>query len=506
MAKKNILFYSKKLFILNISLLSMIIGFVLATVINFSCNDPLFPSNANTAYAQDDYNAEQGLKALQDIQYSFRSVAEKALPVVVEINVSEVITQTIPRFDSPWDFFFDQDPNDEGEEREFERPGLGSGVIVNKQGNKVYVVTNNHVVGSADKIIVRLYDGREFSASIIGKDQRTDLALVAFETSDAVPIADLGDSDSLHVGDWAIAIGNPMGFESTVTVGIISALKRKLEQGTRIADFTDYIQTDADINPGNSGGALLNIKGEIIGINTWIASQTGGNMGLGFAIPINNVKKVINDFIERGRVIYGWLGVQIGDNDTNRYPGLPEDLGVKGKKGALLLNVFKNSPAEKGGLLPGDLIINIDNTDIVDSNHLTRIIGNVSPGKQITCRIIRYKQEKTLKVTLEARDEEEKVEVNTDLWPGMLFVGLTEDLRKRLEIPNNIDGVVVTLVTEKAPAGVAGIKSGDVITKINDKLIKNSLDFYRSLNESTTDEIMFRIYREKNEVILGLVK
>ncbi len=282
-----------------------------------------------------------GVSALEELQYSFRSIASSVLPVVVQINVVEVITQQTPEGVSPWDFFFKPGPNSpEGEtpqQKEFRRPGLGSGVIVRKDGKKVYVLTNNHVVGEADEISVMLHDQRTFKGKLVGKDERKDLALVVFETKDDVPVAVLGDSDSLQVGDWAVAVGNPLGLESTVTVGIISALGRRGGPGSNISDF---IQTDAAINPGNSGGALVNIRGEVIGINTWIASTTGTYIGFGFAIPINNAKKDIEDFIKHGAVQYGWLGVSIRDP----LPSMRSEMMLEDINGGMAINVYKGSP------------------------------------------------------------------------------------------------------------------------------------------------------------------
>jgi Do/DeqQ family serine protease len=514
MKSKRSIFYSKKFLIINVALLSMILGFVISTAIIYSCSNG--GGRLSRAFANDYDNVEQGMAVLEDIQYSFRNVAGIALPVVVEINVVEVVKQRMPDMDSPWEYFFefDEDENqDKNNEREYEykRPGLGSGVIVRKTGNKVYVVTNNHVVGNADEISVILYDEREFKARIVGKDARTDLALLVFETTDDVPVARLGDSDKVYVGDWAIAIGNPLGFESSMTVGVVSALGRRPDDAfgmgaSGIANFTDYIQTDASINQGNSGGALLNIKGEVIGINTWIASRTGQSIGLGFAIPINNAKKVIEDFITKGKVEYGWLGVQIGDPNPIYYPGVVEDLKIENKTGALVLNLFKDSPAFKSGILPGDLIIKVDGSDIRDANHLTSIVGNIEPGKNVEFVVIRYGSEKKVKVTLTARDEESKVQSNTNIWPGMVPLKINDEIRSRLKLPDSMNGVVIGNIISKAPAGLAGLRQGDVIKKINDKNINTIMDFYKALNDLKKNEILFRVYREGNEVILGVVR
>ena len=358
------------------------------------------PENPTTLHAESNpgkseqivVQSDTGRNLLYALQDQYRLVAKEVLPAVVEINVVEVIKQQIPGNNfSPFDLFNDNwpfrsfpfgNPDQDREEkdppleREFRKQGLGSGVIIQANGSKYYVISNNHVVGNADEISIRLYDGREYEGKIVGTDMRTDLALVSFDTRESIPVIELGNSDELLAGDIVFAVGNPLGFESTITQGIISALGRKAEAGRQIADFTDYIQTDAAINPGNSGGALVNLEGELIGINTWIASRTGGSDGLGFAIPVNNVKKAINSFIEKGRIEYGWLGVSISDVIDEK---LGEDLGISNIKGSLILNLFSNSPAAKGGLLPGDYIIRINNTEIRDSDHLTNVIGNIAP-------------------------------------------------------------------------------------------------------------------------------
>ncbi|HTP59626.1 MAG TPA: trypsin-like peptidase domain-containing protein, partial [Spirochaetia bacterium] len=258
--------------------------------------------------APDPQALAEATRNLQAIQYSFREVAKKVLPVVVEIDVTEVVKQQAP-MQSPFDWFFNQPPGGRGGgDRSFRRSGLGSGILVRKGSGSYFVLTNNHVVDQATNISVKLADQRVFRAKVVGTDPRKDLAVVSFDSRDAIPLADLGDSNDLQVGDIVLAVGNPLGFENTITMGIVSALGRRGPSG-QVAPNTDYIQTDASINQGNSGGALVNVKGEVIGINTWIAAPTGGNVGLGFAIPVNNVKKAIDDFLSKGKVEYGWLGV-----------------------------------------------------------------------------------------------------------------------------------------------------------------------------------------------------
>jgi serine protease Do len=434
---------------------------------------------------------------------SFRDVAAEVLPVVVEVNVVKVIQQQMPQ--SPWDFFFGPGQQDQ-QQREFRRQGLGSGVIVKQDGETVYVITNHHVVGEADEINVRLADDREFDAKIVGSDPRTDLALLEFSTDQDVPVARLGNSDELKVGDWVMAVGNPYGFESTVTAGIVSALGRQAAAGTAIAGFTDFIQTDASINPGNSGGPLVNLDGEVVGINTWIASRTGGSVGIGFAIPVDITTKVINDIIETGKVQYGWLGVGIDDIKENQYPGLQEALEVKDKSGVMVINVFQGSPADKDGILPGDYITRIDDTNIQDAHHLTQKVGGMKAGSEVEFTLFRYGEEKTVTVELEERPTEQKINETTNLWPGMAVLELTDQMRGRLDIPNRVDGVVVGGITPQAGPSVAGFKVGDVITEVNEQSIDNAMDFYKRINTADEGEVMFKVVRGGSVLLLGLMK
>ncbi len=443
----------------------------------------------------------EDLNAARSLQNTFRRVAQEVLPVVVQVNTVQVVTQEAPQ--NPFDFFFGPRP-DQNQEREFRRPGLGSGVLVRRDGNTVYALTNNHVVGDANEISITLSDQREFDAEIVGKDARTDLALVRFHTNEELPLALLGDSDNLRVGDWVMAIGNPFGFESTVTAGIVSALGRRAAPGSSIAGFTDYIQTDASVNPGNSGGALVNLDGEVIGINTWIASRTGGSVGIGFAIPINNAKRAIDDFISEGRIVYGWLGVSIQDVSDDVLPQLAEDLGIDGTGGALVLNVHRGSPAERSGLRPGDFITRVGDTNVDDSVELTRVIGNIEPGRSVSFGFIRTGEERTASVTLERRGTEEEVADSSDLWPGMLAVGITKELREQRQVPGNVEGVIVASVVPESPAAVAGVRGGDIIVSVNDNAVDSVQEFYQEINNPGGDEILFRILRQGNRIVVGM--
>ncbi|MDR2953339.1 MAG: trypsin-like peptidase domain-containing protein, partial [Treponema sp.] len=310
---------SRNLFIFNLVFIGIIIGFSLA-FLSFSCSTPKAKAQESSVIVPED-----ALSVAEGLQTAFHTVSEKMLPSVVEIKIVSVRRQqqmpNIPGI--PWDFFFgprERGPNNQ--DREYRSQGLGSGIIVRSKEGVYYVLTNNHVVDGASEITVATRDGKEYPAELVGKDDRKDLALVSFKTSDFFPTAALGNSDNVTVGDWAIAIGNPLGeqFSFSVTMGIVSAVGRTGGPGGNINDF---IQTDAPINQGNSGGPLINIRGEVIGINTWIASSSGGgNVGLGFAIPINNAKRSIDEFITSGAISYGWLGVNLMEPDKDTISGL----------------------------------------------------------------------------------------------------------------------------------------------------------------------------------------
>ncbi len=443
---------------------------------------------------------------LGPLQAALRTVSQKVLPTVVEIDVTQTITQQqSPQPNSPFAFPFGQGQgNGNGGGRQFRQSGLGSGIIVQHAGGRYYVLTNNHVVANATDISVKLSDQRVFKARTVGTDPRKDVALVSFDTADSLPVATLGDSNGVQVGDIVLAIGNPFGYESTVTMGIVSALGRS-GQGD-IASYTDYIQTDAAINEGNSGGALVNINGDVIGMNTWIAGPTGGNIGLGFAIPINNARQPIQDFIAKGRVDYGWLGAQIADvQDNDTYPGFAADLKLANVKGAFVMETYKGSPADKAGILPGDYITSVEGTEIANAQALTQAVGGLAAGKTYTFTLIRYGETKNVPVTIGVRDSQDQVAQAKNLWPGMTAVDITDDLRQQANIPAGVNGVVVGYVPdESSPAAVAGLKPGDVITAVNGKQVRNMMDYFKALNEGSGRTVMFTVEREGSEVSIGL--
>jgi serine protease Do len=469
------------------------------------------PSTTATAPASNPQALAEAAKNLETIQLSFREVAKKVLPVVVEIDVTEVVSQSQSQSQSPFDWFFNQTPgNNRGGDQQFRRSGLGSGIIVQKAGDTYYVLTNNHVVDSATDVTVKLADQQVFKAKVVGKDSKKDLAVVSFSASGNLTVADLGDSDVLQVGDLVLAVGNPLGFENTVTMGIVSALGRTGPSGT--SQNTDYIQTDASINQGNSGGALVNVYGEVIGINSWIAAPTGGSVGLGFAIPINNAKKTINDLITKKKVEYGFLGVQPTDPTVDSYPGVAKDLKIENVKGALVVNVYKGQPGEKAGILPGDYITKVNGVDIANTSKLIQVVGDLLADKAYDFELIRYGEKTKLSIKLAVRPEDGSEATSyKNLWPGMTVVHINDQLRQQdSNVPKGIDGVAVGYVAadtadNQSPAAIAGFRPYDVISQINGKDIKTVMDYYKAINDKTKS-VSFKINRNGTDVTIGLTK
>lgn len=416
------------------------------------------------------------------LEEAFIRVAEEVGPAVVSI-VSER-TKTERYFFSPFsDEFFERFFREFFGEipRKYREMGLGSGTIIDPNG---YILTNEHVIHNADKITVTLADGREFKAKLIGKDESSDLAVLKINAKN-LPYARLGDSDKVKIGQWAIAIGNPFGFavnspKPTLTVGVISALHRSLpstEYRRRI--YNDLIQTDAAINPGNSGGPLVNIKGEVIGINVAIYTTSGGYQGIGFAIPINQAKFVLAKLIKGEEVEYGWLGVQIQDLTTD----LAEYFGLPDNKGALVAKVLKGSPAEKAGIKEGDVIREYNGKVIENTKDLLNRVMHTEVGKNVELKIWREKKEQTLKIKIGKRPKiikEVGIEGAGLSWRGMRVAEITEKLRKKFAL-SEISGVVVIDVEADSPAWDAGIKVGDVIFEIERKIIRNIDDFQKAI-------------------------
>jgi Do/DeqQ family serine protease len=443
----------------------------------------------------------QGLRSLQNLQSAFRSVAANVLPTIVEVDVVDIVQAPSAGSGTPFEFFFGPRGN-QGQTPQFRQQGLGSGVIVRQDGSKVYVLTNNHVAGEAEEISIRLYDGRQFTAKLVGSDSKKDLALVSFESDEQLPVARLGDSDTLMVGDWVLAVGSPLGFESTVTSGIVSALGRQAASGSDVGSFTDYIQTDAAINQGNSGGALVNIFGEVVGLNTWIASSSGGNIGLGFAIPINNAKKAIDDFISKGRSEYGWLGISMGSLSLQS----AQDLSLENAKGAFVYGVFKKSPADAAGVLPGDFVTSVNGAAVKDGSDLLKLVSNLEPGSRVEFAVIRNGQPLKLTARITVRDDESVASSSGALWPGFALAPMSGDIRAQLNLDANAGNLVIINVEQGSPAQIAGLSQGDVVRKLNGNEVKTLAEFYRAFNDTKSREVMLNITRQSTDLVIGLVR
>ncbi|MDR0465445.1 MAG: Do family serine endopeptidase [Treponema sp.] len=480
---------SKSLLIFNLVLIGAIFGFVLA-FLSFSCTTPQMRVQAQQSQV---VIPEDALAVAQSLQTVFRSVSDKMLPSVIEIKTVTVRRQQSQSFNGiPWEFFFGpRDQGQDNQEREYRSQGLGSGIIVRNKDGVYYALTNNHVIEDASEITVAVKDGKEYPAQLVGSDTRKDLALISFKTNDYHPLAVLGDSDTVHVGDFAIAIGNPLGqqFSFSVTMGIVSAVGRTGGPGDNINDF---IQTDAPINQGNSGGPLVNVRGEVIGINTWIASNLtgGGNVGLGFAIPINNVKRSIDEFIDTGTISYGWLGVSLQEPSRE----ILDDLGLENGRGALVTQMFLGSPAEKGGIRPGDFITHVNGRETRNVQMLQLAVGDLRAGETAVFTVIRDRQRMELRVRIEARTEQAASD-NRGLWPGVTVVPITDQLRQSMRLDANARGLFVAQVTSGSPADIVGLRLNDRIVSVSGQQVNDMASFFRVLRDRTGDELWFGIQR-----------
>ena len=436
-------------------------------------------------------------QSLLDLEKATIDVASSVGKTVV--SISSVVKEKIgaglglgspfDNFDDPFEQFF-------GEffggfpEGEYERKGLGSGVIVDKEG---YILTNEHVVSGAIEVKVKLSDGREFDAEIKGTDKRSDLAVIKIDAK-GLPAAKLGNSDDLQIGKWVVAIGNPFGFaidnpEPTVTVGVISALNRYLPAlGRRDRDYDDLIQTDAAINPGNSGGPLVNLKGEVIGINAAIITTSGGYQGLGFAIPVNKAKKILDKLSTGEKILYGWLGVVIDNlnDDLRNY------FGVKERVGVIIIKVYKDSPAEEGGLKEGDLILTFNKESVKTTRDLVRMVSTSDVGKSIPLEILRGGKEMTINIKIgkmpkEGEEMQELVEdINKVSFRGLTIDDITPFYKRRFKVKTD-EGVVIIDIEDGSMADKSELKVGDVITKIENKIVKNKEDFEAAVSRVKGD-------------------
>lgn len=392
------------------------------------------------------------------LQDRIHQAAAEAVQYIVQVEVAETIQQY---------------PKEEVES-EYRKSGLGSGILIKRQGKADFVLTNNHVLMDADQITVRLFDGEAYPATIQGRDVRRDLAVVRFETGRKLQTAPLGDSSGVQAGDWVMAVGSPLGLESSVTLGVVSAVGRRGGPGGNISDF---IQTDAVINPGNSGGALVNLAGEVVGVNTWIASQSGQYEGFGFAIPVNTVRRSVPYLLAGRNAVYGWLGVGCVDPPA----ALRESLGFPLRGGALLLNIYRDSPADRGGLKLGDLLERIDGRNLLGTADLIQSIADSDPGRTISLRVLRGDRIVEVAVRLAERPEEQSLAaMNERFWPGWVAVDAAgEDLQE--------GGAELLQVFGSTPADRADFRAGDIIIAVNDEPVKDALVLLSALDKAGDD-------------------
>lgn len=443
-------------------------------ILNARAGEPSSSKTQSVGLIVDDHPLARDAKA----GVSYAEVVKKVMPNVVKIDITtkekEMPMGNIPGL--PDDPFFRQFFGNQfgrGQQRVFTPPerGVGSGVIVTKDG---YILTNNHVVDDADKVKVTLQDGREFTAKVVGKDPESDVAVVKIQAED-LPAISLADSSQIQIGDVVLAVGNPFGLGQTVTMGIISATGR----ATMGLKYQDFIQTDAAINPGNSGGALVDTDGRLIGINTAIFSRTGGNQGIGFAIPTDLAKNVMVSLIKTGKVTRGHLGVEIQDLT----PVLARQFDLKNDQGALVGEVMPHSPAAKAGLQSGDVILQFNGKPVLDTRHLQLEVAGTAPGEKVPVRIWREGSAKTVEVVVNELENEGNVAKNdssqsdaSDTLQGVGVADLDAQARQQYAVPEKIKGAVVTQVDPASAAADAGLKAGDVILEINKRPVKSADD------------------------------
>lgn len=412
-------------------------------------------------------------------------VAERVKPAVVNISTSRTVkTQRHPFFDDPLFRRFFGNPQSPQKRKV---TNLGSGVIATSDG---YILTNNHVIEGAEDIIVRLADGKEYKGRPVGMDSRTDIAIIKINETN-LPTVPWGDSDKLRVGEVVLAIGNPYGLNQTITMGIISALGRS---GIGITDYEDFIQTDAAINPGNSGGALVNIRGELIGINTAIFSTSGGYQGIGFAIPSGMVKNVMDSIINQGRVVRGWLGVQI----QPLTPELAKQFDLKDESGVLLVDVVEGGPAEKGGLKRYDVIVEYDGKKTDNPFHFKNIVASTKPGKTVEIKIIRNGNLLTAKVTIAELPIEPQIVSPAQFENSLRGVSVqevTDEILQKLGITRKIKGVLVNNIEEDSPA-LGILAKEDIIMEVNRKAVTNTKEY---------NDTVSKIEKGK-DILLGIMR
>ncbi|MCH7807214.1 MAG: Do family serine endopeptidase [Proteobacteria bacterium] len=442
---------------------------------------------------------------------SFADLAEEHAPAVVNVYTTQFIERSSsggrpdipPGFRDFFDDFLDDEEGDEDETTRQRALSLGSGFIISADG---YIVTNNHVVDKADEISVRLTSGDEYDAVVVGRDPLSDIALLKIEAEDALPHVSFGDSDAIRVGEWVMTIGNPFGLGGTVTAGIVSARNRDIGNG----NYDDFIQTDASINRGNSGGPMFNMEGQVIGVNTMIFSPTGTNIGIGFAIPSNQVSHVVGQLREFGRTRRGWIGVTIQAVTEE----VAESLGLESASGAIISSIVEDGPSDKAGLLPGDIIKEFDGATVKTSRDLPMIVAGTDIHEPVDLVILRDGEEMTVTLVTgeletegpaalaEAGEPEEKsAPTMEEQILGMILKPLDEAGRQKFEIPEDIRGVLIETLRSSSEAAFRSIRPGDVIVQVNLKNVTTVREIEEAIADARDQDrgtVLLRLYREGN--------
>jgi len=477
--------------------LGIAVGLILATSAGWLSSDSGDPGRNSTLHTSE-------VSAAPPMDQGFVAVAKAATPAIVNISTTRVVkgpsgSPMTPFFEDPFfrKFFGDEFSHQFDVPRERREQSLGSGVIVDPNG---LIITNNHVVAQADEIKVLLGDKREFKGKVVGTDPKTDIAVVRIDAKD-LPTIPWGDSDKLQVGEYVLAIGNPFGLNQTVTMGIVSAVGRA---NVGIAEYEDFIQTDAAINPGNSGGALVNVRGELIGINTAIFTQSGGYMGVGFAVPSAMAKSVMDNLVKTGKVVRGWLGVSI----QGITPELAKQFSLQEAKGALVTDVLENSPAAKAGLQQGDVIVSFDGKPVEDPGSLRNHVAETGIGKKVKIGIVRDKKQQDLEVVI-AEQPKEMAQKGTGessasagdnvsrALAGMEAQELTPSLARQLGLSKSDKGVVITQIDPDSAAGSAGLREGDLVVEMNRQPVKSLKDYDRIASKiGKEDSILLLVNRQ----------
>ncbi|MCC5934446.1 MAG: DegQ family serine endoprotease [Balneolales bacterium] len=477
---------------------------LLVLFVSYFSNRPAEPANNTYVYSEEasaqvqQHATDRPIRSLRDLNDAFVSLAENAAPAVVTVNTERTVRQ---RQMSPFDMFdeFFGRPRQQPRERSFQQRGQGSGVIVSADG---IIMTNHHVIANADTIIVRLSNNDNIGATIIGTDPSTDIAILRVDARN-LPFMPMGDSDALRVGEWVMAIGSPLSqnLAQTVTQGIVSAKGRS---NVNLVDFEDFIQTDAAINPGNSGGPLMNMDGELIGINTAIASRSGGFQGIGFAVPINMARAVMDSILETGRVVRGFIGITGQELDDS----LARAFGLDRTKGAVITDVSEGSPAEQAGLRVEDIIVEYDGRTLTNWRTFQSYVASRAPGAQIRLVVNREGETINMTVTLGERPDEDLTEEEVESMFerfGFSIDTFSESQAERHNLRADLSGVIVTAVQEGSVAHRRGLREGDLITAVNRRRVTNPQEFSNLVqNVQPGSTLLMNVVRQNQQFFISI--